>query len=117
MTKLDPFTLALLSNDEAIDINQDPLGKPAGLVHSELQVGEVWARPLFDGTHAVGLVNPNPWASTVTVHWADLGLQGSQPVRDLWLHQNVGAFRGQYSAEVPAHGCVLLKVGKPVARR
>ena len=28
MTRLDPFTLALLSNDEVLDINQDPLGKP-----------------------------------------------------------------------------------------
>ena len=117
MTKLDPFTLALLSNDEALDIDQDPLGKPARLVHSELQVGEVWARPLFDGTQAVGLVNPNPWVSTLTVQWADLGLQGPQPVRDLWLHQNVGTSPGHYSVEVPAHGCVLLKVGRPAAQQ
>ena len=75
MTKLDPFTLALLTNDEALEIDQDPLGKPADLISKDAgDDGEVWARPLFDGTHAVGLVNPNPWASTLTVHWADLGL-------------------------------------------
>jgi len=118
MTKLDPFTLALLTNDEAIDINQDPLGKPAALVSKDAgDGGEVWARPLSDGTRAVGLVNPNPWVSTLTVQWADLGLQGPQPVRDLWLHQNVGISQGHYSVEVPAHGCVLLKIGRPAARQ
>ncbi len=113
MTKLDPFTQALLSNDEALDINQDPLGKPARLVSSELEVGEIWARPLFDGTQAVGLVNPNPWASTITVRWADLGLSGPQPVRDLWLHEDLGKLSQSYSVSVPAHGVVLLKIGTP----
>ena len=117
MTKLDPFTQALLSNDEALEIDQDPLGRPAGLVSNQLGIGEVWARPLFDGTEAVGLVNPNPWVNTITVHWSDLGLKGPQHVRDLWLHANLGAFAGGYSARVPAHGCVLLKVGQPAARR
>ncbi len=112
MTKLDPFTRALLSNDEALDVDQDPLGHPARRVSDQLDIGEVWARPLFDGTQAVGLVNPNPWASTVTVHWSDLGLKGPQPVRDLWLHQAAGTPPRQYSAEVPAHGCILLKVGR-----
>ena len=117
MTKLDPFTRALLTNDEALDIDQDPLGRPAGLVSSQAGIGEVWARPLFDGTQAVGLVNPNPWVSTVSLHFADLSLKGPQPVRDLWLHANVGTFTGSYAVEVPAHGCVLLKVGRPAARR
>ena len=111
VTRLDPFTLALLSNDEAIDVDQDPLGHAAGRV---AQVGntEVWARPLLDGTHAVGLVNVDSDTATVTVHWSDLGITGPQTVRDLWLHKNVGTYNGSYSVEVPSHGCVLLKIGK-----
>ena len=112
MSKLDPFTLALLTNDEALDINQDPLGKPAGRV-SEVGTGEVWARPLFDGTKAVGLLNNGTEPVTVTAHWADLGLKGRQPVRDLWLHKDVGTADNAYAVQVPAHGCVLLKIGKP----
>ena len=111
MTKLDPFTLALLSNDEALDVNQDPLGKPAGRVAQDGDL-EVWSRPLFDGAHAVGLVNGGPFAATVTAKWSDVGLKGRQPVRDLWLHKDVGTYSDSYSVEVPAHGCVLLKVGK-----
>ncbi len=112
MTKLDPFTLALLSNDEALDINQDPLGRPAARVAQDGPL-EVWSRPLFDGTRAVGLVNGGPDAATVTAKWSDIGIKGRRPVRDLWLHKNVGAYSDAYSVEVPAHGCVLLKIGKP----
>ncbi len=56
MSQMNDLTLALLTNSEVIDVNQDPLGKQARRV---AQVGqtEVWARPLFDGTTAVGLLN------------------------------------------------------------
>jgi alpha-galactosidase len=115
MTRMDPFTLALLSNDEALDINQDPLGKPAGRVAKDGEL-EVWSRPLFDETRGVGLVNGGDEAATVTVRWADIGLEGQQPVRDLWLHEDLGPFDGSCSVEVPAHGCVLLKIGKPARK-
>ena len=111
MTKMDAFTTDLLSNDEALEINQDPLGKPAGRVAMD-GTKEVWARPLFDGTMAVGLVNSGNQAQKITAKWSDLGVSGSQPVRDLWMHKNVGASDGQYAVEVPAHGAVLLKIGK-----
>jgi alpha-galactosidase len=113
MDKLDPFTLALLTNDEAIDIDQDPLGKAAGKVATDAGGGEVWARPLFDGTTAAGLVNPTPDPLTITAKWSDLGIKGKQPVRDLWLHKNAGSYKDGYTVEVPAHGCVLVKIGKP----
>ena len=112
MTRMDAFTLALLSNDEALDLDQDPLGRPAARVAQDGDA-EVWARPLFDGTHAVGLVNGDDEPQTITTHWSGIGIKGRQPVRDLWLHKDVGSFDGAYSVEVPAHGCVLLKIGTP----
>lgn len=112
MTRLDPFTTALLSNDEALDIDQDPLGKPASRVAQDGEQ-EVWSRPLFDGTHAVGLINATIEPENITVKWSDIGVKGTQPVRDLWLHQDIGSFAGSYTVEVPAHGAVLLKIGHP----
>jgi alpha-galactosidase len=111
MTKLDPFTTALLTNDEVIDIDQDPLGRPAGKISKDDSGGEIWARELFDGTHAVGLFNPTPVEQTVAVRWSDIGLSCRQAVRDLWLHEDVGSFDDSYSVKVPAHGIVLVKVG------
>ncbi len=112
MSQMSDLTVSLLSNDEVLDINQDPLGKPAGRVAISGDL-EVWARPLFDGARAVGLVNAGDEDAKVTVKWSDIGLSGTQPVRDLWLHKDAGAFDGEYSETVPAHGCVVIKVGKP----
>jgi alpha-galactosidase len=114
MSRLDKFTTALLTNDEVLDINQDPLGKPAGRKARAGQT-EVWARALFDGTIAVGLFNRGGEAADVTATWADVGIDGEQAVRDLWLHKDLGRFTGSFKVSVPAHGVVLVKIGTPKA--
>ncbi len=111
MSDMDPFTIDLLSNDELLDINQDPLGKPAGRVAMTGDL-EVWSRPLFDGTTAVALVNSGSEEAPIQANWKDIGVTGKQPVRDLWMHKNAGTFDASYSAVVPAHGVVVVKVGK-----
>ena len=111
LTRLDDFTRALLLNDEVLDINQDPLGKPAKRILRRGTV-EIWSRPLFDGTLAVGLFNRGPMKTLASVHWSEIGLNGTQPVRDLWRRQDKGAVTDFLSAEVPAHGALLLKIGK-----
>jgi alpha-galactosidase len=112
ITKLDQFTLALLTNDEVIDIDQDPLGRAAKRVALDGS-RSVWVRPLFDGTKAAALVNVDDSPAKIQAKWSDIGISGRQSVRDLWLHKNVGYFNGSYEVEVPAHGCVLLKIGQP----
>jgi alpha-galactosidase len=59
LSQMDDFTLALLTNDEVLEVNQDPLGKQAGRAAVQGEC-EVWARPLRDGTLAVGPVQPGP---------------------------------------------------------
>jgi len=110
LSQLDRFTTDLLGNPEVLAVNQDPLGKAAGrtLVHGRT---EVWARPLADGRMAVGLFNRDVIAQPVSVKWSELGLSGTQPVRDLWLHRELGAKPNGLSLVVPRHGAVLLAVG------
>ncbi len=112
LSRLDPFTRALLINDDVLEINQDPLGKPAARV-SPAGDTQVYARPLWDGPKAVGLFNLGSETANVTVTWAQLGLSGSQPVRDLWLRKDLGKKSGSFTYAVPAHGAYLIKVGKP----
>jgi alpha-galactosidase len=73
---------------------------------------DVWARPLEDGSMAVGLFNRSPEAATIIVTFSDLGLSGSQAVRDLWQQKNLATARDQFSATVPRHGVVLVKIAK-----
>jgi alpha-galactosidase len=110
MAQLDAFTIDLLSNREVLSVNQDPLGQAAGRIHSE-PWGEVWARPLADGSVAVGLFNRAPVASEVEVSLGDLGLSGGLPVRDLWRQTDLGTVTGSFSTTVPRHGAVLVKIG------
>ncbi len=112
LSQLDPFTLDLVTNDEVLDVDQDPLGKPAG---SKVKNGdtEIWSRPLWDGTIAVALFNRGEAQTDITVKWPDVGISGKQPVRDLWKKKDLGKFDGAFTASVPLHGVVLVKIGKP----
>jgi alpha-galactosidase len=112
LTQIDAFTKALLTNDEVLDVDQDPLGRQAARVARDGST-EVWARPLFDGTWAVGLFNRGVESAPVTIRWSDVGLGGRQPIRDLWQRKDIGSHRGGFTAPVPAHGVLLLKVGRP----
>jgi alpha-galactosidase len=112
LSKIDGWTTDLLGNREVLAVNQDVLGKPAGRLTSDGWC-DVWARPLSDGTMAVGLFNRSPEAASVTAKFSDLGLAGSQPVRDLWLHKDLGSVSDAFTATVPRHGVVLVKIGKP----
>jgi alpha-galactosidase len=95
-----------------IGVDQDPLGKAAGRISQKDQI-EVWARPLWDGTMAVGLFNLGREKCKVTVRWSDLGITGRQPVRDLWRRKNLGTHDQSFSAEVLPHAAWLVKIGKP----
>ncbi|MDB6114888.1 MAG: Alpha-galactosidase [Lacunisphaera sp.] len=109
LTALDPFTLSLITNDEVIELDQDPLGQPAKRVAKAGDL-EVWRKPLGDGTVAVGLFNRGPVPMPVTAQWADLGLTGAQLVRDLWRQQDVATAGGSFTTPVNSHGVVLLRL-------
>jgi len=75
-------------------------------------VTEVWAGPLSGGNVAVILFNRSGSVQKITANWQDIGLSPTTQatVRDLWLHQDVGVFSNSYSASVPSHGVVMLKL-------
>jgi alpha-galactosidase len=109
LSQLDDFTKALLTNWEVLEVSQDPLGRQARRVSATGSV-EVWARPLADGTIAVGSFNRGRTAAPVTVLWKDIGTSGRQPVRNLWLRRDEGVFEESFTTTVPRHGAVLLTV-------
>ena len=113
LRQLDAFTLSLLTNDEVLDVDQDSLGQAARVVPSSTDgktTIQIWARPLEDGSTAVGLINMGPAPATGVVTWSDLHLTGAQRVRDLWRQKNLGSFPERYTATVAPHGVVLVKV-------
>lgn len=109
MTQLDAFTLGLLTNDEVLEVNQDPLGQQAGRI---LQNGEleVWAKTMEDGSKAVGLFNRGRQPAPISVTWNDLKLSGKQIVRDIWRQKDLGTFEGRFESTVAPHGVILVRI-------
>jgi alpha-galactosidase len=88
-------------------LNQDSLGRPARVVQkSDLHL--VLAKPLADGSLAVGLFNRHPSQSVeLGVDWSELKINGKQAVRDLWRHRDLADQEGQLKMEVGPHDVEL----------
>jgi alpha-galactosidase len=109
LRSVPPDILEILLNKEVIAVDQDPLGKQARRVSKDGD-SEIWARPLQDGSFAVGLFNRGVSSAKVTARWSDIGLSGKAAVRDLWARSDLPPVEENFSASVPSHGVVLLKV-------
>lgn len=99
-----------MSNNEVLEIDQDPLGQQAKQV--EVEKGEVLVKNLEDGSFAIGLFNTNSTTEKIGTNWQQIGLKGKYVVRDLWRQKDLGVFTDGFSTEVPPHGVVLLKIKK-----
>jgi alpha-galactosidase len=119
VTSMSTQTLSVLTNAEAIAVDQDPAGEQATWAGGIQDNAEVWSKPLgYDfSTRAVALLNRSLTSSAnITCTWTNLGLlAGTATVRDLWGHTNLGTFTNSFTTNVPAEGVVFLKiVGTPV---
>ena len=109
LTALDDFTRNLLTNDEVLAVNQDPLGKGAIRTYDR-DDWQVWVKPLADGSLAVGIFNLGDHWRSWLLDPAAAGLPVGTEARDLWRQQSVGALRAGFPLDLPAHGVLLLKV-------
>ena len=109
LTKMSPTTLAILSNPEVIAVDQDSAGTQGYRVK---QVGplEVWMKPLGDGSKVVGLFNLDWGNMSMEIDFRDIGVSESATARDLWSHKDLGVFKTTFTANVPKHGVVMIKV-------
>jgi alpha-galactosidase len=113
LTQLDAFTLNLLTNDEVLAVDQDPLCLQATCANAAGNA-RVYVKNLEDGSKAVGLFNLGNTPLNVTANWSDLGLSDVQMVRDLWRQHNLGDFDGSFSFSVAPHGAELFQMTIPV---
>ncbi|WP_246469618.1 X2-like carbohydrate binding domain-containing protein [Cohnella nanjingensis] len=108
LSNLDEYGLGLLTNDEVIAVNQ--AGHPVHPV-STASDQQAWYANNGDGTYTVALFNLGSKGASVGVNWRDIGLNGSASVRDLWSHQELGAFAsGIAPVYLEPHASRLFKV-------
>lgn len=109
LTRLDDFTLNLLTNDEVIAINQDPLGKQAVPKMDKDNI-QVWVKELEDGTKAVGIFNLGDNHQKVSIPLSVTEFSGKQNIRDVWRQKDLGIFETSFETNLTPHGVTLVKV-------
>ena len=109
--QLSPEDTAILTNEEAISISQDPYGRQARLVFNAdgLQVYSKVLQAAGSGERGIVLFNRSSAPSKITINAAMIGLRGKFAVRDLWTHADLGRFT-TYTADVTPHGAAMLKI-------
>jgi alpha-galactosidase len=117
MSKMDDFTLSLLTNSEVMSINQassnnHQLFNKDGLVAWVADVPRSKDKYL-----AVFNINNKPADQTatgtkVTVNLIDLGFSKACKVRDLWKKSEVGNITGEFAPEINFHGTGLYRISQ-----
>lgn len=109
LTRLDDFTLNVLCNPEVIAIDQDPLGQCARVIFTGADQF-LMIKDLANGDHALGLCNYSDAAADMTATWSACGLSDGQRVRDAWRELDLGVYTNAFTARVPAHGVILVRL-------
>jgi alpha-galactosidase len=113
LTQLDPADFKLLTNREAIAVDQ--AGHVAAPI-SQATPQKVWRVKNADGSFTVALFNLGKVPAKVTARWNEVGFDGAARVRDLWLHRDLGVFKREFDAVLEPHASRLLTV-KPTTSK
>lgn len=106
--KDDPFTLEVLTNSEALAVNQE--GTNQGCFYDEGNITK-WVSDAGNNEKYVALFNRTSGKADISFNFADIKLSSEYgTIRDLWKKSDIGTYKNSYKVSVPSHGAVLLKV-------
>jgi alpha-galactosidase len=112
LTSMTPETIALLTNKDVIAVDQDRAGRQGDRVSAVGPV-EIWVRLLADGSKAVGIFNRHPSPMNATVDFKkQLGFNHAVKARDLWQQKDLENLGSTFTAKIPGHGVILLRVSQ-----
>jgi len=116
LRSMNADVIEILTNREVIAVDQDSLGVQGHKVRDEGDF-EVWSKLLKDSSQTVILFNRSSAAKWMSVAWREIGFEDDALlcVRDLWQHADLGYYKDNYSATVPSHDVVMLRLWKAEA--
>jgi hypothetical protein len=125
----DEFTLSLMTNDEALAVNQNStnnrqlfntnnlvawVADVPGSGDKYLALFNASPAPAARGRGMAPATNAAPDEAnaprSVAVTLADLGFTGTVTVRDLWQQRELGTATNTFAQEIPAHGAGLYRM-------
>eukprot|EP01116_Phalansterium_solitarium_P005713 TRINITY_DN1761_c0_g2_i1.p1 TRINITY_DN1761_c0_g2~~TRINITY_DN1761_c0_g2_i1.p1 ORF type:complete len:452 (-),score=160.48 TRINITY_DN1761_c0_g2_i1:21-1376(-) len=106
LTKLDNFTLGLITNDDVLGVHQASSGNrqfdAAGGVYAWRATSTAAA-----GGEYVAVFNVNPTVQTYDIQFSKLGLGLTCTIYDCWAQSQVGVYKGDFVSTIPVHGANL----------
>ncbi len=110
LTRISSASLAAVQDSEVIAVDQDPAGVQGTLLATNGN-GQVWVKPLSDGSRAVALLNRGSTALKIGTTAIAVGMPAAPryALANLWTH-TTSSTASTISARVPADGTVLLRV-------
>jgi hypothetical protein len=105
----DADTIAMLSNDEVLRVNQNAVRSRQLWAHGDQIAWTSDAPASPDRYLAIFNLGDTPSPAT-RVPWDSLGLSGNVRVRDLWTHRDLGEFGAGRSFALPPHGAGLYQL-------
>ena len=125
MTRMDDFTLSLITNEEVIAADQNSSGNRQFFNHDGLiawvanapnssdkylAVFNTYDKPANDPTAGKPDQPESAGGMKVPVKLAELGFSGSCRIRDLWRKADLGEFKEEFAPEITWHGAGLYRV-------
>lgn len=110
LRKMTPEVLAILTNKEALAIDQDPLGKQ-GYQYMNHPGKQIWVKELSDGNWAICYLNTSDDKMTIRINWAHYGfLTGEYAMRDLWKMKDIGTTAKNLDVVIDSRDVLFLKL-------
>ena len=103
-------TLSFLRNKEVLGVNQHSLNNRQVFKDN---TKAAWIADIPGSQNKyVALFNLSNHRETVCFEFEYEGLRGEYLVRDLWVHQDLGLFKGEFKTELDSHGAGLYHINK-----
>ena len=111
-------TVEILTNREAIAVNQDPLGRQA-VKFMDMGDYEIWAKVLDNKELAVCFMNRGEVSWNLDYDWLDQTMYFADGInfrkheyiiRDLWKHEDIGTSKSHLKAVIAPHACMMLRL-------
>jgi alpha-galactosidase len=117
-------TISILTNKEAIAVNQDKMGVEGFRFYAENNL-EIWARPLSDGEWAILFLNRGNGVRQINFDWkfyekvedtmkhVEMNFKkDTYKIRDLFAHMDIGTTNEILKRELKEHDVLMLKLTK-----
>ena len=105
---MKPYEVDIITNKEAIAVNQDPSEQGRRVWKEGEQ--EIWKKNLSDGSCALLLLNRSKEAASINVDLSSITGRKSGRVTNIYTHEDYGRIKKELTAEFNTRSCQFLIV-------